>query len=1054
MADANQLKRIDPTDYGEDDPFAELTRIMGFDPRVPARPAPAQESHQAAIAPVVPAEPVATGQDDFGFDIDLERELLGGLLPGEEAPVSVSPSASSVQDAPEAVAAELDLDFDAAFAMEVGDLDLDLELDLDAAEAATDDVALDLDEPGQSWVAKPVMEELPMAADERDDDFVGRAIGKEAAPTTTPAEASAIETARNPFDEDIDFGFDVAMAQVDMDFDKVASDPAPDVGEEDDLDLFDAEAFEQALALDAAVGERGTFHLAAEQGADAVADHSADTVEEDLDYAVEEEPVYAVVAAPVEPVSAAPSIADEDTSLEDELAALLGNPVAPVELTGSYHSEPLTAALVEPTATEAEVFSSGDDLADFEAELAAWQPEGDVDAGDYADYDTVEPVAFDAGFETVEYAPAAEYGADEDGYYADEEVAEMETVAAGKVGVESGPYADKFDTSAFDVETDEPAAEETVVDPLAALRSMAADAGRGSDSPTSPGYRSLATPTVSPSFAAARSTYQYPAAAQSHPAPAAQSHAAAAEYFHTAAAPVDPLDSYDVGATDDAQLAGADDGVPDIETMEVPEHAFAVADDLDLPELAFAVDDVPAHGYDDFERDLAVAYAEPETVEEGNATDVGDLADYAGTAFDAHPIDLGPTSVSTAGAAGWSHASVDRHLEDLDLDLDAAANAAFDDLDDFDGDGFDEQAAAPLPHENGRSDGARRGLLIATVVGGVAVIGGIGAFALSFGDSPGSSVPVVVRADDTPVKVRPENPGGVVVPNQDNKVYQTVTGGVSAPSQEKLITASEEPVDVAAEALEGPLPLNEDDVAIDQLLKSEDRVEPTADTAATGAAEEVAVVAPRKVRTMVVKPDGSLVPRDEIVEETAHAEPQPGAEASAMAPAEAPASATTTGAVPSVKVREAAPAPVEPAKAKEAKAADTPKPVDKPKAVEKTRTAAIPDTGPLAPSRPADQPVDVVGEVKPDQVAATSAGGAWSVQIASQPSEEAAKSTYQDLSRRYANVIGGKGVTIVKAEISGKGTFYRVRVPASSRNDAIALCEQYKAAGGNCFVSK
>ena len=50
--------------------------------------------------------------------------------------------------------------------------------------------------------------------------------------------------------------------------------------------------------------------------------------------------------------------------------------------------------------------------------------------------------------------------------------------------------------------------------------------------------------------------------------------------------------------------------------------------------------------------------------------------------------------------------------------------------------------------------------------------------------------------------------------------------------------------------------------------------------------------------------------------------------------------------------------------------------------------------------------------------------------------------------------MGGKGVTIVKAEISGKGTFYRVRVPAGSRSDAQALCEKYKAAGGNCFVSK
>jgi hypothetical protein len=38
--------------------------------------------------------------------------------------------------------------------------------------------------------------------------------------------------------------------------------------------------------------------------------------------------------------------------------------------------------------------------------------------------------------------------------------------------------------------------------------------------------------------------------------------------------------------------------------------------------------------------------------------------------------------------------------------------------------------------------------------------------------------------------------------------------------------------------------------------------------------------------------------------------------------------------------------------------------------------------------------------------------------------------------------------------VAGKGTFYRVRVAADSRAEAISLCEKYKAAGGNCFVSK
>ena len=120
--------------------------------------------------------------------------------------------------------------------------------------------------------------------------------------------------------------------------------------------------------------------------------------------------------------------------------------------------------------------------------------------------------------------------------------------------------------------------------------------------------------------------------------------------------------------------------------------------------------------------------------------------------------------------------------------------------------------------------------------------------------------------------------------------------------------------------------------------------------------------------------------------------------------------------------------------------------------------SATPARAPVAPQRPSDQPVNVVGEVKPDQVASidpgTAASGSWSVQIASQPTADSAQSTYQDLARRYASVLQGRSASIVKAEVAGKGTFYRVRVPAQSRNDAVALCNSYKAAGGNCFVSK
>src|SRR3954463_5136339 len=99
MADRNKRKIAEPIDLNDDDPFAELTRIMGFDPRLTKRAEPVMEAAPAAVAPtprpvVAPMSAVAVEpafaaptavrtpatpeveaftHDDFG--IDLEKEL-------------------------------------------------------------------------------------------------------------------------------------------------------------------------------------------------------------------------------------------------------------------------------------------------------------------------------------------------------------------------------------------------------------------------------------------------------------------------------------------------------------------------------------------------------------------------------------------------------------------------------------------------------------------------------------------------------------------------------------------------------------------------------------------------------------------------------------------------------------------------------------------------------------------------------------------------------------------------------------------------------------------
>ena len=489
---------------------------------------------------------------------------------------------------------------------------------------------------------------------------------------------------------------------------------------------------------------------------------------------------------------------------------------------------------------------------------------------------------------------------------------------------------------------------------------------------------------------------------------------------------------------EEAASAAAYDDVPDVETVDVPERVEALADDLDLPELVFEEDRPAAAAFDDLDAEFAGL------IDDMNDTEVAPPPAARAASYDDEPYQAGFKPVAAEGGAMAYAAAPAPGFDDFDhvaSDARPFAPAESFDADPLDYDPeLDEAIAIPDQAMAAAVQPSRRGLIAAAVVGAVVVIGGLGAFALSPG-SGGSEAPVLVKADDSPIKVKPENPGGTVVPNQDNKVYEAVAKGIqpAAPEQQELVVDSQQPVNVNTAAPQNrvvDLSPDESDEAA-PVAKSEDRIDPDMQqTAAAETNQDVALVSPRKVRTMIVKPDGTLAPREETAAPVADI---PASEPTDPAPqrvVSASAEEDHTGTVP--------------AAAGEA--------VAKPAAKAKAQSATTPQTVAAVPQRPSDQPVDIVGEVKPDEVASiaptAAAAGSWSMQIASQPSADAAQSTYKDLARRYAGVLEGQPVNIVKAEIAGKGTFYRVRVPANSRNDAIKLCESYKAAGGNCFVSK
>ncbi|MBY5785284.1 sporulation protein [Rhizobium leguminosarum] len=376
-----------------------------------------------------------------------------------------------------------------------------------------------------------------------------------------------------------------------------------------------------------------------------------------------------------------------------------------------------------------------------------------------------------------------------------------------------------------------------------------------------------------------------------------------------------------------------------------------------------------------------------------------------------------------------------------------------------------------------------------------------------------SGEPRVITADKEPVKVVPENPGGKTVPNQDKAVYDRVAGSAEEPKQKALVSSDEAPVDVVQRTLTPEaLPEDDENASVDDQVtptavgETEDpRLLPTQDNADNASAtntDKTPSVSPRKVRTMIVKPDGTLVAREEpaAVDEptqsaqvTSAAQPMPPAQPALTAPSTS--SAQSTPAVPpvggtaarfpasaevaSADARSAAPvetAPVQPPLAGSADAqAASPAPVAPP--VRPVKTAAVADTAPIPTARPVDQPVNVVGTVtekgnvrppaqqpkttevaaaapvaaKPQQAAST---GGYGIQIASLPSEDEATKSYANLSKKFASVLGGRSHEIRRADIAGKGTFYRVRIPAGSKDEAAALCEQYRAAGGSCLISR
>lgn len=85
--------------------------------------------------------------------------------------------------------------------------------------------------------------------------------------------------------------------------------------------------------------------------------------------------------------------------------------------------------------------------------------------------------------------------------------------------------------------------------------------------------------------------------------------------------------------------------------------------------------------------------------------------------------------------------------------------------------------------------------------------------------------------------------------------------------------------------------------------------------------------------------------------------------------------------------------------------------------------------------------------------AATALTGAYAVQLASARSEEISAREWTRLAREHATLLGGIAHEIARAEIAGRGTYYRLRVGGfDAADEARNLCTALKAEGQDCLV--
>ncbi|MBK8082974.1 MAG: SPOR domain-containing protein [Devosia sp.] len=385
------------------------------------------------------------------------------------------------------------------------------------------------------------------------------------------------------------------------------------------------------------------------------------------------------------------------------------------------------------------------------------------------------------------------------------------------------------------------------------------------------------------------------------------------------------------------------------------------------------------------------------------------------------------------------------HVSSPEAAILAAAAASGAEVGRIDAGGVQREAS---PYTRPRAKPERRTLLSGgmrqyvgmAVAGTLLLAAGFGLYwVLGMGRTNDAEAPVL-SADVTPVKETPPAPAAPV-DTQGSVVFNELAGTAPSPADEQLVSR-----DVSAETSVADVARTVGDDA--------------------GASTSESELANRKVRTVTVRPDGTIVSGDDAV---AGSEALPidrpnvpellGAD---VQPSELLAALPTNTAVVDDPIA-AAIATTDPA---------TPADTALTAAIVPNPAAIIdPDiVAPIPAARPVDRaalgsvnrqqaavqvsgPLDLVAADDANAVAApvSASGGAY-VQLSSQRTEADAQASLRTTQNRLSGLLGGRGLEIRRVDLGAKGIWYRVVLPTGTFQQATQACASFKANGADCVA--